>query len=95
VPLRLGTGAANKVLEAIAAGAVVVGTSDALEPFGLAGDAALVADDPEAIATAIAALLDDPARLDAMRVAAASQLGRFSSEAMRATLEDVVATAAH
>jgi glycosyltransferase involved in cell wall biosynthesis len=94
VPLRLGTGAANKVLEAIAAGAVVVGTTDALEPFGLADDAAVVADDPEAIAAAIATLLDDLPRLGAMRAAAASQLGRFSSEALRATLEDVVASAA-
>jgi glycosyltransferase involved in cell wall biosynthesis len=94
VPLRLGTGAANKVLEAIAAGAVVVGTTDALEPFGLADDAAVVADDPEAIAAAIATLLDDLPRLGAMRAAAASQLGRFSSAAMQATLEDVVASAA-
>ena len=94
VPLRLGTGAANKVLEAIAAGAVVVGTSDALEPFDLPAEAAVVADDAESIAAAIAALLDDPARLAAMRSAAATRLGRFGSEAMRATLEDVVAGAA-
>jgi glycosyltransferase involved in cell wall biosynthesis len=94
VPLRLGTGAANKVLEAIAAGAVVVGTSEALEPFGLAGDAAIVADDPAAIAAAITALLDDPPRLDAMRAAALAQLGRFDSATLRATLEDVVARAA-
>ena len=94
VPLRLGTGAANKVLEAIAAGAVVVGTSDALEPFGLPADAAIVADDGGAIAAAVAELLDDPARLEAMRAAAAARLGSFGVQAMRATLEDVVAAAA-
>lgn len=93
VPLRLGTGAANKVLEAIAAGAVVVGTADALEPFGLAGDAAVAADDAQAIASEIVALLDDPQRLDAMRVSAAAQLSRFTPAALGTALDEVLAVA--
>jgi glycosyltransferase involved in cell wall biosynthesis len=60
VPLRLGSGTRLKALEALAAGRPVVGTSIGLEGLDLVdGQHALVADDPQAFATAILRLLGD------------------------------------
>jgi polysaccharide biosynthesis protein PslH len=58
-PLRIGTGSPNKVLEAMAAGAVVVATPGAVAPFAFAPGAVAVADGAEALAGAAAALLAD------------------------------------
>jgi glycosyltransferase involved in cell wall biosynthesis len=74
VPLRLGSGTRLKALEALAAGRPVVGTSIGLEGLDLvAGQHALVADDPRAFATAIVCLLGDD-QLAAGLVAAGRRL---------------------
>ena len=86
VPLRLGTGSPNKALEAIVAGAAVVGTPAALEPLGLPDGAAAAAPDAGGLADAVAALLrDDAARAAAARAAFAA-LGRFSLDAQSEAL---------
>ena len=90
VPLRLGTGAPNKVLEAIAAGAVIVGTSGALAPFSLPPGVAAEADTTEALADAVVGLLSDPAGLEARREAGSEQLMRFTPEALRTALERII-----
>lgn len=70
VPLRIGTGSRLKALEAMAAGRPTAGTS-----VGLAGlqltDQALIADEPQALADAVVALLRDDAL--ATRLAAAGR----------------------
>jgi glycosyltransferase involved in cell wall biosynthesis len=72
--LRLGSGTRLKALEALAAGRPVVGTSIGLEGLDLVdGQHALVADDPQAFATAILRMLGDD-QLAAGLVAAGRRL---------------------
>ena len=66
VPLRIGTGSPNKVLEAMAAGASVVATTTAVEPFGLPAGVAETADTAPAFARAVDRLLADEEKRTAM-----------------------------
>jgi len=69
LPMRIGTGVKNKLLEAWAAGKAVVATTLACQGVPAApGENLLVADTPAELAAAIASLLADPTRRD--------QLGR-------------------
>lgn len=62
VPLRLGGGTRLKVLEAMAMGKAIVGTSKAVEGIGLVdGRDALIADTPEEFARDVQRVLDEPA----------------------------------
>ena len=62
-PIRAAAGLQNKLLEAMAMARPVVATSVANEGIGAVPDRDLViADEPEAMAAAISALLDDPER---------------------------------
>jgi polysaccharide biosynthesis protein PslH len=58
-PLRIGTGSPNKVLEALAAGAVVVATPSAVAPFGLPPDAVVTAESAEGLAAEAARVMSD------------------------------------
>jgi glycosyltransferase involved in cell wall biosynthesis len=70
-PIRLGGGMRVKVLEAMAAGRAIVATSRAIDGVRAThGRELLVADDAASFRDAIAALLDDPARRDALGRAA-------------------------
>jgi glycosyltransferase involved in cell wall biosynthesis len=61
VPLRLGGGIKMKLIEMLAAGCPVVTTSVGAEGIDIhSGEHALVADTPEAFASAVLRLLDDP-----------------------------------
>jgi len=67
VPLRIGTGTRLKALEALASGRAVVGTTVGLEGIGVRdGVHARVADDPDALAAAIAECLRDGAAAGAL-----------------------------
>ena len=97
-PLRIGSGSRLKVLEAMAAGRPVVGTSIGLEGLDLVPDEqALFADDPPALAAAIVRLLTDDGL--AASVAAAGRLAveeRFAwSGIARSFADSVVAMAGH
>ncbi len=66
-PLRLGSGARLKILDALAAGLPVVSTTVGAEGLALVHDRdLLLADEPDAFAAAVLALLDDPARAHAL-----------------------------
>ncbi|CAN5519615.1 glycosyltransferase [soil metagenome] len=70
VPLRIGTGTRLKVLEALASGRPVVGTTIGLAGLGLAdGEEARLADDPQSFAAAVVALLRDDAAAERLRLA--------------------------
>lgn len=61
-PLRAGGGSRLKILEALDAGRPVVATTIGAEGLeDLVGEGVVVADDPQAMAEAIMALLGDPA----------------------------------
>jgi len=67
VPLRVGGGTRMKIFEALAMGKAVVSTRVGAEGLPLVpGEHYLQADDPERFATAIVALLRDPARRQTM-----------------------------
>ncbi|QOW18796.1 glycosyltransferase [Lysobacter ciconiae] len=71
VPLRAGSGTRLKVLEAMALGKAIVTTRIGSEGILLQpGDDALFADEPQAFADAVLALLADPARAHALGLAA-------------------------
>ena len=70
VPLRLGTGTRLKALEALGAGRPLVGTTIGIEGLGLVnGTHAVVVDEPDEMAKAIARLLTDDAEAERLRVA--------------------------
>jgi hypothetical protein len=93
-PLRLGTGTPYKVLEALAAGAVLIATPEAVRPFGLGDDVAATASTAQALADHAVALLDDPARRAAMRHAARRALLPFTPQRQNVFLTAVLKTAA-
>jgi glycosyltransferase involved in cell wall biosynthesis len=76
-PLRSGGGTRLKILEALDAGRPVVATSIAVDGLeDLVGEGVVLADDAPAMADALCALLDDPAR--------ATALGRAGHDAVAA-----------
>jgi glycosyltransferase involved in cell wall biosynthesis len=82
-----GTGLKNKVLEAMAAGLPVVATSRAMNGIG-AGAGVVIADTPEAMATAVIELLRDPARRAALGAAGRARVVEdFSWERSAAAIE--------
>lgn len=71
VPLRAGSGTRLKVLEAMALGKAIVTTTIGSEGITLQPDRdAVFADDPQAFADAVVALLDDPLRANRLGAAA-------------------------
>ncbi len=59
-PLRFGSGVKNKILEAMAMGKAVVGSSLSFEGIEDLREAAIIADDPLAFADSIASLMERP-----------------------------------
>jgi glycosyltransferase involved in cell wall biosynthesis len=89
-PLRIGTGSPNKVLEAMAAGAAVVGTSAALEPFAFPPGATETGDTAQALARAAERLLADPSARSALAERSTQVVEAYTSEAQRERLEAVL-----
>jgi len=91
-PLRLGTGNATKVLEAMVAGAAVVATPAAVESFGFPATAVETAGTAEGLALAIEKILgDSSARSDLIR--SSFELVRaYSPDVQRERLEAVLAS---
>lgn len=71
-PLAIARGVQNKVLEAMAMGRPVVASPAAAE--GIAGDGALRIAEPDAMASAILDLLDNPDRAEALGTAARARM---------------------
>jgi sugar transferase (PEP-CTERM/EpsH1 system associated) len=92
-PLRIARGVQNKVLEAMAMGRAVVASPQAFE--GIAAEPGrdlIVADGWQAEADAVVALLDEPARADAIGDAARAQIeARYSWEARLVPLDAMLA----
>jgi glycosyltransferase involved in cell wall biosynthesis len=86
-PLRIGTGAPNKVLEAIAAGAAVVATPAAIAPFDLTPTAVLTGEDAEALAAAAERLLGDDRERRRLVERALRVVGLYSADAQRTRIE--------
>lgn len=86
VPVRVGSGTRLKAVEAFAAGRPVVGTTLGLEGIDVVdGEHALVADEPEAFATAVARLMADDRLAGALTAAAGELVQRYSWEQLGAT----------
>lgn len=92
VPLRVGTGTKNKILQALSMGRPVVTTFVGNEGLGAeAGRHLEVADGPRAFAEAVLGLHGEPARATAMGAEGRAWLvERFGLEAVAAQLEAVV-----
>jgi len=95
VPLRVGGGTRLKVLEAMALGRPLVSTTLGVEGLGTAhGQELLLADEPEAFAQAIAGLLHDEGRRQALGRAARAFVERgYGWEAIGPRLESVYTAA--
>jgi glycosyltransferase involved in cell wall biosynthesis len=91
VPLRFGAGVKSKVVEAFQQGTPLVTTPVGVQGLPGAEAVCAVADDPQVIADAIVALLDDDALWTQRSHAATDYVAqRFSREAMAATLLDAL-----
>jgi glycosyltransferase involved in cell wall biosynthesis len=96
VPMRSGSGEQFKVLEAMASGAPVVATAAEAEQVGAEHDRELlVADDAGAFAQAVLALVNDPARAEALahrgrRLVEARFTWRHSVEALEAVYREAI-----
>ena len=93
-PLRLGTGNATKVLEAMVAGAAVVATPAAVESFGFPATAVETADTAEGLASAIESLLDDASARSALVASSFELVRSYGPEAQRERLEAILASVA-
>lgn len=89
-PLRIGTGAPNKVLEAMAAGAAVVATRTAAAPFDFDPGAVATADSAEELAAVADELLADERRRRRLAEQARGVVAAYGPEAQRERLELLV-----
>ena len=91
VPLRIGSGTRLKALEAMAAGRPVAGTSIGLEGLDVDADVhAVIADEPAALASAVAELLSDDALAARIARAGTEHARRFSWDAVGRRFVDAV-----
>jgi glycosyltransferase involved in cell wall biosynthesis len=90
-PLRLGTGSPNKVLEAMAAGAAVVATPAAVEPFAFPRDAVETAETAPALAAAAERLLADATARSTMVHRARPLVLGYRPEVQQERLEAILA----
>ncbi len=95
-PLRIARGIQNKVLEAMACGLPVVGTTSATQGVeGQPGRDYLVADDATAFGDAVCSLLDDPTQAQSLGKAARSFVEQnYNWETVFEHLDDIVAKCA-
>jgi glycosyltransferase involved in cell wall biosynthesis len=93
-PLRLGTGNATKVLEAMVAGAAVVATPAAVESFGFPATAVETADTAEGLASAIESLLADSSARSGLVARSFELVRSYGPEAQRERLEAILASVA-
>jgi len=96
VPLRIGGGTRLKIFEAMAMGKAVVSTSVGAEGLPVSPDHdVLIADDPQAFASAVVALLNDTRRRERLeRAARALMLARYDWSVVAAELDDALSLTA-
>jgi glycosyltransferase involved in cell wall biosynthesis len=92
-PLRIGTGSPNKVLEAMAAGAAVVATPEAVAPFAFGAGAVATGDGTQALALELDRLLADERERGRLAARALDVLADYDAAAQRRRLEALVAQA--
>jgi glycosyltransferase involved in cell wall biosynthesis len=92
-PLRIGTGSPNKVLEAMAAGAVVVATPSAVAPFAFPPDAVVTAETGEGLAGEATRLIDDAEAWERFATRARLLVAAYGVEAQRERLNALLETA--
>jgi polysaccharide biosynthesis protein PslH len=90
VPLRLGTGSPNKVLEAMASGAAVVATPEAVASFAFPPGAVETAETTKGLALAAEHLLGDQSARSALVVRSSELVRAHSPEAQRERLQRVI-----
>jgi glycosyltransferase involved in cell wall biosynthesis len=93
-PLRIGTGAPNKVLEAMAAGATVVATPAAVAPFGFPPGALATADGADGLAAVADRLLADDHERRRIAEHARALVVAYGAAAQRERIEGIVRQAA-
>ena len=89
-PLRIGTGSPNKVLEAMAAGAAVVATPEAVASFAFPAGAVETAETTEGLASAAEHLLADPSARSALVMRSSEVVQLYSPAAQRERLEAIL-----
>ncbi len=96
VPLRIGSGTRLKILEAGAMGKAMVSTRGGAEGLDFEyGKDILLADEPEAFAEAVAGLLRDPARRQALGTAARRRVvEQYSFSVLRTAVHDAISNVA-
>jgi glycosyltransferase involved in cell wall biosynthesis len=91
VPLRIGGGTRLKIYEAMAAGKAVVSTTIGAEGLDVAdGTNILLADDPDAFASSVVRLLQNPAERRALEDGALDLAARYDWSAIAVQFEDVI-----
>jgi glycosyltransferase involved in cell wall biosynthesis len=92
-PLRIGTGFPNKVLEAMAAGAVVVATPTAVAPFAFPPGAVVTSENADGLAAEAIRLIDDADARERLAARARPLVAAYDADAQQERLDALLEAA--